>query len=353
MLDIQTAVEGYRVLYALDTRPECTLYRATPVDDETQAVLFAALPAATPQMRQHFAHLATIIATVGDPALLPLHHHFAHGDAYYLVCTAPDSTARLANEAALPSDPATALGWLVTLCTTINIVQHSTPALLLPTLHPTDIFVADDAPQPVRMAPVAALRPYASEATPYTAPELHADDATPTPASIVYTLGVLAYHWTTGYYPASAQQQANDVPYQSPHRLNPAVSPAVARVIERCLATAPPDRYPDVAALLPHLRAAALLLVAPVVASAASAASAAPRAAPAATPTDEPTTTVAPPTGAAVATDELTTASETPAAGTPPCLIWLVVVLSLILLGMGGALFALFVLGPQAIPMLN
>jgi serine/threonine-protein kinase len=74
----------------------------------------------------------------------------------------------------------------------------------------------------------------------------------PTPASDVYSLGATAFHLATGRPPFPRGDVINahlEQPAPDPREQAPDLQPALARVILRCLAKEPQDRYPSAFAL--------------------------------------------------------------------------------------------------------
>ncbi len=103
----------------------------------------------------------------------------------------------------------------------------------------------------------------------YMAPEqIRAEPVTP--ATDVYSLGVLLFEMLTGQRPFHGDEAETlgkgattgeriryahlHLPPPDPRSLNPTLQPALTRIITRCMAKAPQDRYPSTAALLVDLQ---------------------------------------------------------------------------------------------------
>jgi hypothetical protein len=81
----------------------------------------------------------------------------------------------------------------------------------------------------------------------YTSPQQHAGRP-PAITDDVYGLGALLYYLATGAEPSRAPDEFS-LGNRAIETLNPAIPPALARVIARCLAPEPHDRYPSMEAV--------------------------------------------------------------------------------------------------------
>lgn len=101
---------------------------------------------------------------------------------------------------------------------------------------------------------------YAMRSVHYQAPEI-AEGGAPTPASDIYSLGVVLYEMLTGQLPftgataiAVALKKAKELP-TPPRSVNTAIPKSLSDIIMRAIETSPQDRYQSVSALLADIKA--------------------------------------------------------------------------------------------------
>src|SRR5690606_11399911 len=96
----------------------------------------------------------------------------------------------------------------------------------------------------------------------YASPEQARGEPRLTPASDVFSLGVVGYQLLTGEKPFRTERGSDPaewVPGRGVREVDPLVPPAVERVILRAMAYDPADRYPDAGAMARALEEAARL----------------------------------------------------------------------------------------------
>lgn len=240
--------EQYRITYVVDQQPDAIIYRAFDCQAERR-VLICALAQADGYALGNVALLATQVVAARAPCLLALENHFAHEEAYYLVCSDPEGhdLERVARGRGSPLPETEVLALVEQLLATLEALHQHHPPLLLVSLWPTDLWV--DSEQNLLLTPFALVRANWHEQAAYQAPELNGNGAEATEFSAVYASGAVCYQLLTGWAPPAAAQRDAGVPLNPPRVLNAHISVLVEQVVLRALAWAPEQRYAQLAAM--------------------------------------------------------------------------------------------------------
>ena len=232
--------ERYRIVYALEERPDVATYRVR--DEQTgRLALLAVLPISSPQHQRELESAAQQLGTVHHDLLLPIERTFVMDQSFYLVSAdsgGQDLERTLRSGAALPE--AATLASVTRLLDLIDILHSQEPPLLLGDLGVGEVWVAEDV---WKLAPYALLTPIGRANSPYRAPELLDPNADPSTASDTYTLSALLYHVLTGWAPPPADQIAAGAPLNPPRALNPNISALAEQALLRGLQVKSLNRY--------------------------------------------------------------------------------------------------------------
>jgi WD40 repeat protein len=243
MLPPDTIVNNrYRVVYPVDERPECQVYRAR--DDQTgRVVLLGVLPVVDAQQREGFARTARQITTVQHAFVLPLLDHFPEANTYMLVCEdagGQDLERTLRSQGGALNEP-DVLTQATHLLEAVEELHSQRPALYLGDPQLTDIWVVERGAW--RLAPFPLLRPIGQAPSPYRALELAAEDCEPNAATDTYALCAMLYHVLSGWPPPAAEQRRSGTPLNSPRTLNPTLSALAEQALLRGLQDHAKNRY--------------------------------------------------------------------------------------------------------------
>lgn len=232
----------YRVIYAVDERPNGQIYRAR--DEQTgKLTLLGALPQADAEALNDTALLVGQIATIRHDALLPLIDHFSEGFAYYMVCDDPgghdlDGALR-ARGGSLPEQEVLSQSRRV--LELLEYLHQQKPPLSLSELWPSDVVIAEGSHW--CLSPFALARLIGVTPSPYRAPELANPDTEPSPSTDTYAVSALLYQALTGTPPPTAEQRDAGAPLNAPRSLNPALSTLAEQALLRGLQQRAPNRY--------------------------------------------------------------------------------------------------------------
>ena len=208
------------------------------------------------------AHAATVLRHPNVVACLDTGRE---GDQPYLVMDlveGEDLTTRLRRDGALPPSLATRIA--------IDVARGLSVAHARGVVHrdvkPGNILLGTDGRARVTDFGIARLAAEAEATLPgttlgsvhYFSPE-QAQGLTTTPASDVYSLGLVMFEMLTGTRPFAGESPAEialarvDAPAPSPRAVSPDVPPALDAIVRRALSPDPRDRYPNGGAIAAEL----------------------------------------------------------------------------------------------------
>ncbi len=231
----------YRIIYAIDERPNGVVYHGRDEQNGT-LVLIGALPI-TAETRNDTRLLVQQLATIKHDALLPVRDHFAEGDFYYVVCDDPGGQGleRALRARGGPLAEADVLQQAQRLLHLLEHLHNQKPPLYAGDLWPTDLIVTD---QGWRLAPFPLARMVSATPSPYHAPELAEPYVEPSSATDTYALSALLYQALTNVAPPTADQQKEaGAQLVGPRSLNPQLSALTEQALLRGLQQRAPNRY--------------------------------------------------------------------------------------------------------------
>lgn len=260
----------YRVISALGEGGMAAVFKAYQADMD-RFVALKILPrhfAADPEFMTRFRQEARMIANLQHPHILPV-HDFGEANSYTFLVMPLVETGTLADQmlgqpmsrqrirtvitqVGDALDYAHSRGLIHRDVKPSNILLDERGNCLL-----TDFGIAKMVEGTARITQSGAIL-----GTPaYMSPEQGTGQPL-SPASDIYSLGVVMYEMATGRAPYVAEtpmavviKHMND-PLPPPSKLNPALPPATERVILKALAKDPKSRYPSAARMVKEVRAA-------------------------------------------------------------------------------------------------
>ncbi|MBP1467743.1 serine/threonine protein kinase [Candidatus Chloroploca sp. M-50] len=253
-----TLHDHYRILAVVAEYDDEVIYRALDTRHALR-VMIAQLPQPDAQALTDVQALATQIASVEAPPLLPLRDHFAQGFSYFVVTDDPggQSLDQLARQPHEPLSEDTVLGYVEQLLNGLDHLHERGPSLLLGDLRATDLWSSLDGS--LFLAPFALLRHVGSERSPYRAPELHDLHAEPTTTSDVYAIGAVLYQLLTGSAPPPAPERQAGTMLDAPRAIHPRVSVLAEQLVLRSLELKPVNRYQSAREMRSALHAVRLM----------------------------------------------------------------------------------------------
>jgi Protein kinase domain/TIR domain len=261
-------IAGYEILEVLEMRGMGRVYKARqPGTDRIVLLETAQLPQdAGPEQRERFRAHAAALARVQHPGIVHVLEVIEHEGWTYLVeeYVEGQSLAEKLSETPLPAAQAAQL--VEMLARAVHAVHQN--GIVHRDLKPAHVRLrADGTPVldgfgPPLPAPGEMTQSGGIFGTPaYMAPEqARGDSQAISPASDVYSLGVILYQALTGRRPfqggtvVDTLRQAMQQEPELPHRLNPQVPRDLEVICLKCLQKDPQRRYPTAAALAEDLQ---------------------------------------------------------------------------------------------------
>lgn len=196
--------------------------------------------------RDAFNHEAQVLANLSHAGIARVTDFFEHGRLLYLVMeyVEGETLAAMMHRTPHGFSESQVLAWATQLIDVLDYLHGRTPPVIFRDLKPDNIILRPDGVLKLVDFGIARyLKPEQSKdtvqlGTPgYAAPESYGRGQT-TPRSDIYSLGVLLHQLLTGHDPTTTPVNLPPV-----RDLAPAVSPHVARALDKALATNPAERY--------------------------------------------------------------------------------------------------------------
>ncbi len=234
----------YRVIYAIDEQAGAAVFCCR--DDQSGALVYVAeWTTSDATLQQQLSQHSARVATISDPALLPLISHAITDTGFIAVSSAPQGhdlgqTVRMRNGALTQAEVTSQMTRILAV---VRQLHSQSPAIYLGTPAPSDIIVRDDGQW--MLTPFAMMRGANPTATPYRAPEVPTSGSNA--ASDMYAIAALAYFASTGIAPLTPEVQASGAKLIAPRTHNPALNEMFEQVLLRALQTRVSNRYQSAA----------------------------------------------------------------------------------------------------------
>ena len=234
----------YRVIYAIDEQAGAAVFCCR--DDQSGALVYVAeWTTSDAALQQQLSQQSERIATISDPALLPLVSHIITDSGFIAVSSAPQGhdlgqTVRMRNGALTQAEVTSQMTRILAV---VRQLHSQTPALYLGTPAPSDIIVRDDGQW--MLTPFAMMRGASPTATPYRAPEIPGSGCSP--ASDMYAIAALSYFASTGVAPLTPEVQASGAKLVAPRTHNASLNEMFEQVLLRALQARVSNRYQSAA----------------------------------------------------------------------------------------------------------
>ncbi|WP_322481254.1 serine/threonine-protein kinase [Thermogemmatispora sp.] len=198
---------------------------------------------------ENFLAEATILSRLSHPNLPAFTDFFSEGERHFLVMEYIDGKTleELLEENGGPFPERRVLGWARQLCDVLEYLHSQQPPVIFRDLKPGNIMLRRDGRIKLIDFGIARLVRRSSSqdtqllGTPGFAPPEQYGSAQTDQRSDIYSLAVTLFQLLTGSLP----EKGFGLP--DARTLNPAISPTVARALEKAASLDPNDRYPSVA----------------------------------------------------------------------------------------------------------
>jgi serine/threonine-protein kinase len=200
---------------------------------------------------EDFKREAEVLAQLEHPSIPTIYDYFIEGGRYYLVMKWIGG-GDLAEQMRLRGgivDEVAVTRWAIQICDVLHYIHSQKPPIIYRDLKPANLMLDDRTTRVmlVDFGIARIVRPTEKGVTAigtmgYAPPELFAGKVEP--RSDIYSLGATMFHMMTGSDPQDNPLLIFDFTKNSrPTEINPAITPAMERILERAVAYKPEDRH--------------------------------------------------------------------------------------------------------------
>jgi serine/threonine protein kinase len=274
-----TLVRRYRVDALIGTGGYATVYRVTDLQQEVDRAL-KEVADPDPAIREQFALEAQLLMTSNHPNIPHGYEHFEENGRAYLVMdyVGGRDLEQLLSESlersGRPLDEEKVLRWLMPICDALEVMHTRVLPIIHRDIKPANIKLnAEGTPILIDFGLAKLYRPgptnqAAQGVTPgYAPPEQYLALGKTDPRSDVYAMGATLYTLLTGREPPEApnrllaQSPNSGEPLVPARMVNPSISPATARIIDRAMNVTPNLRQQSARELRDDMQAALNVLL--------------------------------------------------------------------------------------------
>jgi ABC-type branched-subunit amino acid transport system substrate-binding protein/predicted Ser/Thr protein kinase len=212
-------------------------------------------PAVAEQVRESFGREARFLASLRHPSMPMIVDVFSVDSCQYLVMEFIEGLT-LADKIEKEGPPSStvALSWALELAQVLDYLHRQERPVIFRDLKPENVMLSSDGH--IKMIDYGLARHFvpgkrrdtqSSGTVGYTPPEQWEDHEQSDPRSDIFSLGATLYFILAGKPPSPVYGKNN----LRQHRSN--IEPEIERLVSRCLAVAPSERYESAAVLIGHL----------------------------------------------------------------------------------------------------